>query len=163
MNRALSILAVAMVMPPTLAAQQKPHTTLTQEKTMTVNKMTPNLYTDDVAACVRFWVDRLHFEKTMDVPDGAGLAFAAVQKGPIEVMYGSYASLDKASGASRSYDKGTSFLFVEVDDVNAVFAAMNGAPLVAPIHKTFYGSTEFTVKDPGGHWITFAQFGQPGE
>lgn len=128
---------------------------------MTVKKMTPNLYSDDVEACVRFWVDRLHFEKTMEVPDGGRLAFAAVQKGPIELMYGSYASLDKDSRDPRSYDKGTSFLFLEVDDVGAAFAAMNGAPVVAPIHKTFYGSTEFTVKDPAGHWVTFAQFGHP--
>lgn len=37
---------------------------------MKVKRMTPNLYTDDVEACVKFWVDRLHFEKTMEVPDG---------------------------------------------------------------------------------------------
>lgn len=84
-----------------------------------------------------------------------------MQKGTIELMYCSYASLDKDSGSSRSYDRGTSFLFLEVEDVDAVFAAMSGAPIVAPIHKTFYESTEFTVKDPAGHWITFAQFGHP--
>jgi hypothetical protein len=27
-----------------------------------------------------------------------------------------------------------------------------------PMHKTFYGATEFTVKDPAGHLITFAHF-----
>jgi uncharacterized glyoxalase superfamily protein PhnB len=133
--------------------------TATLESTMTIKKMTPNLYTDDVEACVRFWVDRLHLEKTVEVPDGERLAFAALQKGSIELMYGSYASLDKNGGATGRYERGTSFLFLEVDDVDAVFAATSGSPLVAPIHKTFYGSTEFTVKDPAGHWITFAQFG----
>jgi uncharacterized glyoxalase superfamily protein PhnB len=160
MHRILSATTLAVMMSTTLAAQQNPMTA-TMEKTMTVKKMTPNLYTDDVEACVRFWVDRLHFEKTVEVPDGGRLAFAALQKGPIELMYGSYASLDQDGPAPRPYDRGTSFLFLEVDDVNVVFAAMNGAPLVAPIHKTFYGSTEFTVKDPAGHWVTFAQFGQP--
>jgi uncharacterized glyoxalase superfamily protein PhnB len=131
-----------------------------QEKTMTIKRMTPNLYTDDVAACVKFWVERLHFEKTNEVPEPGGLAFASLQKGNIELMYGSYASLERESGeVTKAFRRGTGFLFIEVDDLDAVIAAMQGAPVVAPVHKTFYGSTEFTVKDPGGHLITFAQFG----
>jgi uncharacterized glyoxalase superfamily protein PhnB len=130
--------------------------------TVTVKRMTPNLYTDDVEACVRFWVNRLHFDKTMEVPEEGGkLAFAALQKGSVELMYGSYASLEKDANVAGSFERGTSFLFLEVDDVDATLAAMQGAPIVAPVHKTFYGSTEFTVKDPAGHLITFAQFGKP--
>lgn len=128
---------------------------------MTIKKMTPNLYADNVAECVRFWVDRLHFEKTMEVPEANVLAFAALQKGPIELMYGSYASLKADPNVAAAFTRGTSHLFLEVDDLNSVFTAMQGAPLVAAIHKTFYGSTEFTVKDPAGHLITFAQFARP--
>ena len=130
------------------------------EKCLTVKKMTASLYTEDVKASAAFWVDRLQFEKTVEVPDGENLAFAALQKGPIELMYGSYASLEKDAAVARAFQRGSSFLFVEVDDVEAVFAAMQGAPVVAPIHGTFYGSREFTVKDPAGHLITFAQFGE---
>jgi uncharacterized glyoxalase superfamily protein PhnB len=132
-----------------------------QEKTMTVKRLTPNLYTDDVASCVKFWVDRMHFEKTAEVPDGKGIAFAALQKGNIELMYGSYASLEKEPLVAGSFQRGTGFLFIEVDDLDAVLAAMQGVPTVAPVHKTFYGSTEFTVKDPAGHLITFAHFAKP--
>ena len=129
------------------------------EKTVTVKRLTPNLYTDDVAACAKFWVDRLQFEKTNEVPDGGNLAFASLQKGDIELMYGSYASLERESGEiPRAFQRGTGFLFIEVDNIEAVAEAMQGAPLVAPIHKTFYGATEFTVKDPAGHFVTFASF-----
>src|SRR5580693_3893669 len=128
---------------------------------LTIKKITATLYAEEVAACVRFWVGRLHFEKTMEVPDGAEIAFAALQNGSIELMYGSYASLDGDAAIARAYTKGTSFLFIEVEDVDGIFGAMTDAPIVAPIHKTFYGATEFTVKDPAGHLITFAQFGKP--
>ncbi len=125
---------------------------------MNVTKLTPNLYTDDVAACVKFWVERMHFEKTVEVPEEGGkLAFAALQKGNIELMYGSYNSLAKDIDPG-AYQKGTGFLFIEVDDVDAALAAMHGAPVVLPLHKTFYGATEFTVKDPAGHLLTFAHF-----
>jgi len=129
------------------------------ETLVTVKRLTPNLYTDDVAACVKFWVDRLHFEKTNEVPDGGNLAFASLQKGNIELMYGSYASLERETGdIGRSFQRGAGFLFIEVDNIDAVAEAMKDAPLVAPVHKTFYGSTEFTVKDPAGHFVTFASF-----
>lgn len=128
---------------------------------MTVKRLTPNLYTDDVDACVKFWVERMHFQKTMEVPDGGKLAFAALQKGSIELMYGSYACLEHDPAIASSYQRGTGFLFLEVDDLDAARAAMEGAPIVSPVHKTFYGSTEFTVKDPAGDLITFAHFPNP--
>jgi uncharacterized glyoxalase superfamily protein PhnB len=151
----LSVLPAILASTVFVAAQEK-------APAVAVKRMTPNLYTDDVAACVEFWMNRLHFEKTMEVPeDGGKLAFAALQKGPIELMYGSYTSLKKDTDVARAFERGTSFLFLEVDDVDATLSAMQGAPMVAPLHKTFYGSTEFTVKDPAGHLITFAQFGKP--
>lgn len=125
---------------------------------MTVKRLTPNLYTDDVESAVKFWVERMDFEKTVEVPEEGGIAFAALQKGSIELMYGSYASLEREPGMPGSYRRGTGFLFIEVDDLDAVLAAMKGAPMVSPVHKTFYGATEFTVKDPAGHLITFAHF-----
>jgi uncharacterized glyoxalase superfamily protein PhnB len=127
---------------------------------MPMKKLTPNLYTDDVKSCAQFWVERLRFEKTMEVPDGGNLAFAALQQGSIELMYGSYSSLEREPLVARAFQSGTCTLFIEVDDLDAVQAAMNGVPMVVPVHKTFYGSTEFTVKDPAGHLITFAQFGK---
>jgi uncharacterized glyoxalase superfamily protein PhnB len=131
---------------------------LAKEKNMIVKRLTPNLYTDDVESCVKFWVERMQFEKTAEVPDGGRLVFASLQKGAIELMYGSYASLEKEPALAGAYHRGTGFLFLEVDDLDAVLANMKGAPMVVAVHKTFYGSTEFTVKDPAGHLITFAHF-----
>jgi uncharacterized glyoxalase superfamily protein PhnB len=132
--------------------------TSTVQKSISIKKMTANLYTRDVKACVAFWVDRLQFETTIEVPDGDNLAFAALQSRLIELMYGSYDSLEKDAAVAQAFQCGTSFLFLEVDDVDVVFAALEGAPIVSPLHETFYGSTEFTAKDPTGHLITFAQF-----
>src|SRR5258708_5941683 len=97
-------------------------------KTMTVKKLTPNLYSENVAACVKFWVDRLHFEKAVEVPEPGGLAFALLKKGDIEVMYGSYASLQKEPLAAGSFQRGTGLLFVEVDNLDAVVDAMKDLP-----------------------------------
>jgi uncharacterized glyoxalase superfamily protein PhnB len=155
MRTVVLILAASAV----IFAQQKAGT---QEKTMTIKRLTPNLYVDNVAECAKFWTERLHFQKTAEVPEeGGGLAFVALNKGGIEVMYGSYASLDREPLAGpNSYKKGTSYLFIEVDNLDEVVAVMKDVPKIADVHKTFYGSTELTVKDPAGNFITFAQFGK---
>lgn len=73
-------------------------------------------------------------------------------------MYQSYANAEKDKGAAENVTPGGStFLYVEVDDLDRALAAMQGINLVQPVHTTFYGMKEFIVKDPGGHLVTFAQ------
>jgi len=126
---------------------------------MHVKKITPVLFVQDVEPCVKFWVDRLGFEKTAEVPDGDHLAFVMLQKGNAELMYQSFASADKDVGTiSQMVRKGPTFLYVEVDNLEETINAVNGAEVVMPKRNTFYGSTEIGIKDPAGHFVTFAEF-----
>ncbi|PYX34523.1 MAG: hypothetical protein DMG81_19830 [Acidobacteria bacterium] len=122
--------------------------------------ITPVLFVEEVESCVKFWVERLGFQKTAEVPDGSKLAFAMLQKGHVELMYQTYASADKELAAvSQMVRKGPSFLYVEVDSLEQTISAIQGAEVVTPVRTTFYGATEISVKDPGGHLVTFAEFG----
>jgi uncharacterized glyoxalase superfamily protein PhnB len=126
---------------------------------MTVKKITPVLLVEDVEACVKFWMDRLGFEKTVEVPEGDKLGFVILQKGNVELMYQSYVSADKDPAAtSQAACKGPTLLYVEVENLNEIIRAIKGAEVVAPVRETFYGTREISVKDPGGHIATFAQF-----
>jgi uncharacterized glyoxalase superfamily protein PhnB len=74
-------------------------------------------------------------------------------------MYQTYASVQKDDPqAAKDARKGPTFLYVEVDDLDAVIAALKGVPVVMPVRTTFYGAREIGVKDPAGHFITFAQY-----
>jgi uncharacterized glyoxalase superfamily protein PhnB len=127
---------------------------------MTVKKITPVLLVDEVESCVKFWKERLGFEVAIEVPDGNKIAFVSLQKSGVELMYQSYASVEKDSSFSaQSYPKGPSFLYIEVDSLDDVIAATKGSTVVMPERKTFYGAREIGVKDPAGHVLTFAQFG----
>ncbi len=129
---------------------------------MNVKKITPVLFVEAVEPCARFWVERLGFEKTAEVPEGNGLAFVILQKGNVELMYQSYASAEKEGSAiAELARKGPTFLYVEVDNLDDTIAAVKGAPIVMPLRTTFYGATEISIKDPAGHFITFAQFAAP--
>ena len=127
---------------------------------MNVKRITPVLFVQEVEPCVKFWVERLGFERTAEVPEGDQLAFAVLQKGSCELMFQSYASADKdvASTISQMVRKGPTFLYVEVDNLAETIKALQGSEEVMPRRETFYGSTEIAIKDPAGHYVTFAEF-----
>ena len=61
---------------------------------LALKQLTPVLIVDAVEPCIKFWTDRLGFDVTNQVPDPDGkLIFASVQKGPIEIMYQTRASV----------------------------------------------------------------------
>ncbi len=123
---------------------------------MNVKRITPVLLVQEIEPIVPFWVDRLGFTKTMEVPEGNKLGFVAFQKGSVEVMYQTYSSVEKDAPPSMSAEarKGPTYLYVEVGDLDAILAAMKDVKIVMPLRTAFYGMREFGVQDPGG---TFAQ------
>jgi uncharacterized glyoxalase superfamily protein PhnB len=128
-------------------------------KSMNVKRITPVLLVKEIEPLVPFWVDRLGFAKTIEVPDGNKLGFVTFQKGTAEVMYQTYASVQKDApkDVSATAGKGPTYLYMEVDNLDAVLASMKDVKMVMPVRTAFYGMREFSVQDPGGHFITFAQ------
>jgi uncharacterized glyoxalase superfamily protein PhnB len=130
---------------------------------MNVKKITPVLLVDEIEPVLPFWIDRLGFTKAIEVPDGDKLGFVDLQKGGVEVMYQTYGSVEKDAppemrAAAR---KGPTFLYLEVDSLDAVLAAMKDVKKVMPERTAFYGMREFAVQDPAGHFVTFAQQAAP--
>lgn len=149
----MACLAMAMLLAGTVA-QSQPE----KEKNMNVTRITPVLFAANIEPCVKFWVERLGFQKTAEVPEGNSIGFAILEKDGVEVMYQSYASADKDNAATGPLvRKGPSFLYVEVSDLDSVIRSMNGVETAIPLRTTFYGMKELGVKDPAGHVIMFAQ------
>ena len=125
-----------------------------------LKQLTPVLIVDAVEPCIKFWTDRLGFEVNNQVPDNGGkLIFASVQKGGIEIMYQTRASVISEDPTAAPDLMGHSVaLFITVDNLDTVEKSLAGAPVVKPRHDTFYGSTEIYVREPGGNTVGFAQF-----
>ncbi|HMD06106.1 MAG TPA: VOC family protein [Candidatus Acidoferrum sp.] len=130
-----------------------------EKKPVNVKKITPVLLVSEIEPVLPFWIDRLGFTKTIEVPDGNKLGFVAFQKGSVEVMYQTYASVehDAPPAMAVAARKGPTYLYLEVDNLDAILAAMKDVQKVMPERTAFYGMREFAVQEPAGHFITFAQ------
>lgn len=125
----------------------------------TMKKLTPILYVERIEPAIAFW-ERLGFARTAEVPHEDHLGFLILQKDGVEVMYQTRDSVqaDLPAVAERLTMEG-SMLFIEVDDLDAVERALEGAERVVPRRKTFYGADELFVREPAGNLVGFAQFG----
>ena|SRR5215469_2959830 len=127
-------------------------------KAVTVKRITPVLYAKEIEPCLDFWVQRLGFQKTVEVPDGDRLGFAILQKGDVELMYQSISSAEKdAPAIAKDISGQRTFLYVEVGKLEDVIDSLKGVNIVLPVRTTFYGAKEVGVKDPAGHMIVFAE------
>jgi uncharacterized glyoxalase superfamily protein PhnB len=129
----------------------------------TIQTLAPVLIVDAVEPCIDFWATNLGFTKENVVPGpGGALIFASVKKDGVEIMYQTRASVVADSPEQEKDLDGHSvalFLTVgSVADLDATEQALAGAPVVKARHKTFYGSTEFYVREPGGNVVGFAAF-----
>jgi uncharacterized glyoxalase superfamily protein PhnB len=128
-----------------------------------INKATPIIVVKNIEPCLPFWRDMLGFEVTVTVPHEDSLGFVILHKGDVELMYQSRASVDAdlvASGAPKTLGKelasSTTALFVEVERLDDVIAAIGDTQVVVPRRKTFYGMDEIFVRPPCGTLVGFA-------
>ena len=133
-------------------------------KSAEVKKITPILFAEEIESCIQFWTEQLGFQKTIEVPEGNNTGFVLLEKNGLELMYQTFASVDKDNAATgAAARKGPSFLYIEVAELDAALAATKGAEMVMPVRTTFYQSKEFGIKDPAGHYLIFAQQGAASE
>src|SRR5215475_11203516 len=125
---------------------------------MPVKKLTPVLFVEKIEPVLPFWTEHLGFIKTVEVPDADRLAFVILRQGNVEVMYQTYASVEKDMPAILAdVRKGPTFLYIEVENLDALKPALQTAQTYMPERNTFYGAREIGVKDTAGHFLTFAQ------
>lgn len=123
----------------------------------TIHKATPILFVERIERSLPFF-DAVGFAKAMELPHGDHLGFVILTDGKVELMLQSFDSLAEDMPQLNDAARGKSFLFVEVPDLAAVEAALAGHTIYMPRRATFYGSEETGYIEPGGHYVTFAQF-----
>jgi len=124
-----------------------------------LSKITAVLIVSAIEPCLDFWT-RLGFRLTTEVPHGDHLGFVILDGDGVEVMYQTEASArgDASTAMLANFRGDKTYLFVETSDLDGIERALAGCEIVLPRRTTFYGSMETGYREPGGHFVTFAQF-----
>lgn len=123
-----------------------------------MESLSPNMYVHDVKSTIEFY-QILGFKPVMTVPENSEEpVWAMLQNGNVTLMIESFQSIDgRLPEISRQV--GASLLFyVKIKDVRRFFEQIKDrVTILAGIEKTFYGATEFVIKDCNGYVLTFAE------
>jgi uncharacterized glyoxalase superfamily protein PhnB len=120
-----------------------------------MQSLTPILLVDAIEPCLDFWM-RLGFEVMVQVPEGVAIGFVILKNGPVEVMYQTRASVAKDMPSMTEFPS-SSILYIHVTNLDEIISAVSGAPVLIPKRTTFYGATEYAVREPGGSAVSFSE------
>jgi uncharacterized glyoxalase superfamily protein PhnB len=127
--------------------------------------LTPNLAVADLPRSLAFYRDTLGFELVATQPDTAPFVFAWLRQGPVTVFLNDAAMVraDPKVGAHDAAGPGGIALYVTMTGIDAFHGRISDAvSIVDPLETKFYGMREFTITDPDGFVITFAEEQQEG-
>jgi hypothetical protein len=120
-------------------------------------KITAVLIVEEIEKSLPFWIDRIGFAKTVEVPEGERLGFVILVREGAELMLQTVASVRKdAPQFAPKTHSSSAGLFIEVEDFADILKRLEGYQIALPERVTFYGMREIGVHEPSGHTVVFA-------
>ncbi|MDB4924677.1 VOC family protein [Mucilaginibacter sp.] len=123
-----------------------------------MESLSPNIFVSDMKATVAFY-ELLGFKTTMSVPEeGDNLVWVMMANGSVTMMFQTYESLaDELPEISRQ-NGGSLLLYINLKDIRGFYEKIKDKVTVLKgLETTFYGATEFSIKDNNGYVLTFAE------
>jgi uncharacterized glyoxalase superfamily protein PhnB len=127
---------------------------------MKLKSLIVNLMVADVQRSVDFYNRIFGFEVITTVPGENELVFALIKLDEVSIMFQSIKSYNDARPESLGQKVGGSILlYIDVNNIEEVYkkAKAGKAEIAVDMHKTFYGTHEFTIKDCDGYMVSFAE------
>jgi len=123
-----------------------------------MESLAPNIFVNDMKATIAFY-QALGFSVTMSVPEsGDEPVWAMMVNGSVTIMFQTFESLaDDLPEISRT-DGGSLLLYIGLKNIREFFDGIKDKVTVLKgLETTFYGATEFSIKDNNGYVLTFAE------
>jgi uncharacterized glyoxalase superfamily protein PhnB len=125
---------------------------------ITLENISPNIYVRNIGQTVEFY-KLLGFEIVTTVPDKGDPIFVLMRCGAVTFMFQTFQSIGNSLPLVSRNDGGSLLLYIKVMNIKALYEKIKDKVTVLNgIEKTFYGATEFSVKDNNNYMLTFAEY-----
>jgi len=122
-----------------------------------MDSLSPNIFVKDIHETIAFY-QQIGFNLSMTVPEEGNYVWAMMNCGNVTFMFQTFESLaDELPEISRQ-PGGSLLFYIKIKDIRDFFDRINQKLIVLKgLEKTFYGATEFSIKDNNGYVLTFAE------
>lgn len=123
-----------------------------------MESLAPNIFVNDMKATIAFY-KVIGFKITMSVPeDGDELVWVMMANGSVTLMFQTFESLGAELPEISRTNGGSLLLYINLKNIKQFFEDIKDKVTVLKgLETTFYGATEFSIKDNNGYVLTFAE------
>jgi uncharacterized glyoxalase superfamily protein PhnB len=120
--------------------------------------VSPNIFVDDLQSTIAYY-QSIEFQVVTTVPDETGeIIFALLVNGAVTFMLQTIKSLKDQLPLVHRQNGGSLLLYVKMKGIRSFFERVKDkANIISGLERTFYGAVEFSVVDPNGFVLTFAE------
>jgi uncharacterized glyoxalase superfamily protein PhnB len=146
------LLTCLLAGPLTISAQSQ-----APARAFSMESIAPNIYVRDIKQTIDFY-KMLGFELITTVPDHGDPIFALMRSGGVTLMFQTFASIESTLPVVKRQDGGSLLLYIKVKKIRVLYEELKDkVPVLHGLEKTFYGATEFSIKDINNYMLTFAE------
>jgi uncharacterized glyoxalase superfamily protein PhnB len=132
-------------------------TNLPGNKSIVMESISPNIFVKDMNATVEFY-KILGFTITTTVPGGNDPVFVMMTCGTATFLFQTFGSIENMLPVVHRTDGASLLLYIKVKNIRALYEKIKDkVPVLHELEKTFYGATEFSIKDNNNYMLTFAE------
>ncbi len=123
-----------------------------------MESLSPNIFVKDIHKTIEFY-KQLGFEINMSVPEtGTDFVWVMMTCGKVNFMFQTYDSLANELPEISRKDGASLLLYINIKNIHSFFESVKEKVTVLKgLEKTFYGATEFSIKDNNNYVLTFAE------
>jgi uncharacterized glyoxalase superfamily protein PhnB len=126
-------------------------------KPIAMETVSPNIFVNDIHATVEFY-EILGFTVITAVPEQKNPIFVMMACGGVTFLFQTFASIENTLPLVNRSNGGSLLLYIKMKNIRAFFEKINDKVTVLHgLEKTFYGATEFSIKDINNYMLTFAE------
>ena len=126
---------------------------------MKLTGLTPNIITNDIDRALTFYRDVLGFQIVVTVPEEPPLLFVWLKRDDVNVFLNDAKAVHEETPAgSLVVGQSGVALFVHMEGIGDWWEQLqHKTHVLMPLKEQWYGQTEFSITDPDGYVITFAE------
>lgn len=122
-----------------------------------MESVSPNIFVKDITLTIEFY-KQLGFNVIATVPEQGDLVWAMMTCGNVTFMFQSFESLADELPMITRQNGGSLLLYIQIKEIRKFFERIHTkVKVIKGLEKTFYGATEFSIEDPNGYVLTFAE------
>jgi uncharacterized glyoxalase superfamily protein PhnB len=127
-------------------------------KPISLENISPNIYVRNIRKTVDFY-KLIGFEVVTTVPDKGDPIFVLMRCGGVAFMFQTFESIGNTLPLVSRNDGGSLLLYIKVENIQALFEKIKDkVSVLHGLEQTFYGATEFSIKDNNNYMLTFAEY-----